>query len=233
MKLGTISKLLLVAALCPSPVALAQCENNITLVPLDSQGAASKSREFVRFKYSLSSSDSLLLWAHEDKGTTLGPYDTGFSVVRNGRELQRTTLKGLPEMRGEDSDFAESFFSLALARTCGKEGPIFFLTMQYEGDITSPALIFVLVPSDRGYRVSTLPMLSGGVVEVSMNDPTRIKTWDNLHEGACEACETAYEITEYHIEGAEPTCTRRYRSKHLYSSDNAMFDGRRRIRFIP
>ncbi len=109
MKLGTISKLLLVAALCPSPVALAQCENNITLVPLDSQGAASKSREFVRFKYSLSSSDSLLLWAHEDKGTTLGPYDTGFSVVRNGRELQRTTLKGLPEMRGEELGLCREF----------------------------------------------------------------------------------------------------------------------------
>jgi len=52
-----------------------------------------------------------------------------------------------------------------------------------------------------------------------------------LHEGNCNACETAYQITEYEIRNGKPVRTRRYRTRHLYDSGN--FDDRRRIRFIP
>jgi hypothetical protein len=75
---------------------------------------------------------------------------------------------------------------------CGSDGPIYLVSMQYIGDITSPALTFTIVPSAQGYTISTLPMLSGGVVEISSADPHHLRTWDNLHEGICEACDTAY-----------------------------------------
>jgi hypothetical protein len=101
------------------------------------------------------------------------------------------------------------------------------------GDETSPALVFTLIPSATGYKVSTLPMISGGVVVVSTNNPLHFKTWNNLHEGSCNACDTAYRITEYEIRDGKPVRIRNYRTRHLYNSGNYIFDDRRRIRFIP
>jgi hypothetical protein len=208
-----------------------QCENQIAVVPLTAIKAASKARDFVRFRYSLSASDTLLIRSHVDRETSLGPFDTGFVILREGKVLRRVTLAALPEMRHEGDDFAQSFTALAVARACGSGGSIFFVTMQYSGDETSPALLFTVVPSGDGYEISTLPMISGGILEVSRVDPSKIRTWDNLHEDNCEACETPYEIAEYEIRDGKPVPTRRYRTRHLYQSAN--FDDRRRIRFIP
>ena len=193
--------------------------------------AASKARNFVRFRYSLSASDSLSIRSHEDTETSIGPYDTGFVIKRDGKTVDRVMLRELPEFRREDPFFSESFVTLAVTRACASAGPIYFLTMQYIGDMTSPALAFTLVPSAKGYDLSTLPMISGGVVDVSMANPLHLKTWENLQEGTCNACETAYRITEYEIRGGKPVRTRQYRTRHLYTSGN--FDDRRRIRFVP
>ncbi len=193
--------------------------------------AASKARDFVRFRYSLSASDSLLIQSHEDTETSIGPYDMGFVIMRNGKTVESEALRNLPEFRREKPEFSESFTTLAVTRACTSAGPIYFVTMQYMGDLTSPALVFTVVPSAQGYEVSTLPMISGGVVDVSMANPLHIRTWDNLREGQCNACETAYQITEYEIRVGKPVQTRQYRTRHLYTSGD--FDDRRRIRFIP
>jgi len=222
---------ILISALWPATAVLSQCNNQITLVPLTAQKVASKARDFVRFRYSLSASDSLLIRSHEDTETSIGPYDTGFVITRDGSVLQRISLRELPEMRREDPDFADSFTTLAVTRACESGGPIFFVTMQYGGDEISPALLFALVPSAHGFEVITLPMISGGVLEVSRADPLHLRTWDNLHEGNCNACETAYQITDYEIRDGRPIRTRRHRTQRLYTSGN--FDDRRRIRFIP
>jgi hypothetical protein len=212
-------------------LALAQCKNQITLVPLHAVKAAGKARDFVRFSYSLSASDSLLIQSHEDTETSIGPYDSGFAIIRDGKTMQSVVLRNLPEFRREEPDYSESFTTLAVTRACSGAGPINFVTMQYMGDLTSPALVFTVVPSAQGYEVSNLPMISGGVVEVSMANPLHIKTWDNLHEGECEACETHYQITEYEIRAGRPVQTRQYKTRRLYTSGH--FDDRRRIRFIP
>jgi hypothetical protein len=221
----------LIFALGIATSALTQCNFQISLVPLPSMKAASKARDFVRFSYSLSASDSLLIRSHEDTETSIGPYDTGFAITRDGKVLQSVVLQKLPEFRREDSFFSEAFRTLAITRACGTGGPIYFVSMQYSGDITSPALLFTLVPSVRGYEVSTLPMISGGVLDVSKADPLHLRTWDNLHEGNCNACETAYQITEFEMRAGKPVRTRQYRTRHVYTSGN--FDDRRRIRFVP
>ncbi|WP_263367190.1 hypothetical protein [Edaphobacter bradus] len=210
--------------------ALAQCANHITMLPIPAMKAASRPRDFVRFKYSLSSSDSLLIRSHEDPGTTIGPYDLGFVIARDGKWMQSVTLRALPEFRHEDSEFSESFRTVAVTHACASEGPIYFVTMQYTGDVTSPALVVVVVPSAQGYEVSTLPMFSGGIVDVFAADPLHVRVWDNLHEGMCEACETAYRITEYEIRDGKPVRTRQHRTRHLYSS--GQFDDSR-VRFVP
>jgi hypothetical protein len=160
----------------------------------------------------------------------IGPFDTGFVVTRDGKTVQSVSLWQLPEFQGDPS-FSEGFTTLAVTRACASGGPIYFVTMQWMGDETSPALISILVRTALGYSISTFPSFSGGVVDVSKADPLHIRVWSSLHEGACNACETAYRITEYEIRNGKPIRTRQYRTRHLYTSGD--FDDIRRIRFIP
>lgn len=210
--------LTLMFSLRSATLALSQCKSQIAPVPLHSVKAANKARDFVRFSYSFSVSDSLLIRSHEDTETSIGPYDIGFVITRDGKAIHSVILRNLPEFRREEPDYSESFTTLAVTRACSDAGPIYFVTMQYMGDLTSPTLIFTLVPSAHGYEVSTLPMISGGVVDISMANPLHLRTWDNLHEDNCEACETPYQVTEYEIQGGKPVQTRQYRTKRRYTS---------------
>jgi hypothetical protein len=144
--------------------------------------------------------------------------------------MQSVTLRNLPEFRREDSFFSEAFTTLYVTRACASGGSIYFVTMNYMGDEISPALVFTLVPSAQGYEVSTLPMISGGVVDVSIADPLHLRVWENLEEGGCNACETAYRITDYEIRDGKPVRIRQHRTRHLYTTGD--FDDTR-IRFIP
>jgi len=226
-----LAALIAIPVLWPSALALGQCDNQITLVPLHATKAAGEARNFIRFRYSLSPSDTLLIRAHQDTETSIGPYDTGFEIKRDKQTIRNIALRDLPELRREEPDYSESFTALAVVRACAGESPVYFITMQYMGDLTSPALTFTLVPTAHGYDVSTLPMISGGIVDVSTSNPRHVRTWDNLHEGQCEACKTAYQITSYEIRGSKPIQIRKYRTKRLYQSGD--FDDRRRIRFVP
>jgi hypothetical protein len=222
--------LTLISACSSAPLALTQCKNLITPVPHHAMKAASEPRDFVRFRYSLSTFDSLLVQSHEGAETSIGPYDFGFVIEREGKTIQNVTLRKLPEFRHQDSFFSQVFTTLYVSRACASGGPIYFVTMKYMGDEISPALVFTLVPSKQGYEVSTLPMIRGGVVDVSMADPHQLRIWENLEEDDCNACETAYRITEYEIRDAKPVRIRQYRTRHLYTTGD--FD-ESRIRFIP
>jgi hypothetical protein len=171
-----------------------------------------------------------MIRSHEDTETSIGPYDLGFVIERDGKTMQSVTLRKLPEFRREDSFFSESFTTLYVTRACASGGPIYFVTMKYMGDEISPALVFTLIPSAQGYEVSTLPMIRGGVVDVSMADPLHLRIWENLEEGGCNACETAYRITEYEIRDGKLVRIRQHRTRHLYTTGD--FDDSR-IRFIP
>lgn len=192
--------------------------------------AAGKPRNFVRFRYALSASDSLQIRSHEDTETSIGPYDLGFAIERDNKTLQSVTLRNLPEFRREDSSVSQSFSTLYISRACASSSPIYFVTMKYMGDEISPALVFVLVPSTQGYEVTTLPMIRGGVVDVSMADPLHLRIWENLEEGGCNACETAYRVTEYEIRNGKLVRIRQRRTRRLYTTGD--FEDTR-IRFVP
>lgn len=222
--------LTLIAACWPASLAYAQCKNQSTPLPLPAMKAASNPRDFVRFRYPLSASYSLLIRSHEDTETSIGPYDLGFVIEQSGKAAQNVTLRKLPEFRGEDSDSSEFFSTLYVTRACASGGSVYFVTMKYMGDEISPALVFALIPSAQGYEVSTLPMFRGGVVDVSVADPLHLRIWENLEEGGCNACETRYRITEYEIRDGKAVRLRQYRTRHLYTTGH--FDDIRN-RFIP
>jgi hypothetical protein len=214
----------------PSPhTAFSQCTNQTTMLPDSPMEAATKPRDFVRFVYTLSSSDSLLIRSHEDTETSIGPYDLGFLIRRNGTTINRVALRNLPQFR-EDENYSESFTTMAITRACADPGPFYFVTMKYMGDELSPALVFVVFPSSHGYLVSPLPMFSGGTVDVSRADPLHLKVWHNLNEGGCNACKTAYQITEYEVRDGKPVRIRQHRTKRHYSTGQFQES---RVRFVP
>ncbi|MGH9598495.1 MAG: hypothetical protein ACRD27_01420 [Terracidiphilus sp.] len=222
--------LTLLTAIGLARIATSQCKNQITMVPRRAMKAAAHPRDFVRFKYSLSRFDKLLIRSHEDTETSIGPYDLGFLIEHSGTTIRSVTLRGLPEFRREDYGFSEAFTTVAVTRACGREEPIYFLTMKYMGDELSPVLVYVIIPSAQGYEVLPLPMFSGGTVDVSTRAPLRLRVWNNLNEGMCNACKTAYQITDYEIRDGKFVQGRRQRTRRLYSSDQ--FD-ESRIRFTP
>ena len=231
MPRNSIARILLILmAFCASVCAVAECSNKITLVPLTVWKSPKQSRDFVRFSYSLTATDSLL--AHDDPERSVGSYDTGFAITRNQGILRKVTLQNLPELRG-DSLFAENSNTLAITRARTSGVPVYFVTLGYEGDMTSPDLFLAVIPNADGYEISALPKVSGGVLDVSRSDPLHLRTWDNLSEGECNACATRYRVTEFQVQDGKPVRIRRFRTRHLYSSDEAMFDDRRRVRFIP
>ena len=171
-----------------------------------------------------------MIRSHEDADTSIGLYDLGFAIERDGKVVQTINLKEMPEMQSKDSFFSESFTTLYVTRACGNGGATYFVTMKYMGDEISPALVFMLIPSADGYLVLTFPMFRGGVVEVSAANPLHLKIWENLEEGNCNACATAYQITEYEIRSGKPVQLRQYRTRHLYTTSD--FGDDSRIRFI-
>jgi hypothetical protein len=87
--------------------------------------AAIKSRDFVRFEYSLSASDSLFIESHEDIETSIGPYDTGFVMKRGGDALKRVSVQSVPQIRREYSDESDKSTPLPLrVRVEAKVKPI-------------------------------------------------------------------------------------------------------------
>ena len=163
----------LLSVLGPAPLlALSQCQKpNHPCVPNSVINAATGIRDLIPFTYALSASDSFRARS-PDTEPGIAPHEIGFEITRNGTALQHTSLSELPELRREEPEYASNFRAIAVTRACTNSGPIYFVTMQYMGDATSPTLYFTLVPAARGYKVSALPMISGGVLEVSTANDT-------------------------------------------------------------
>lgn len=221
---------LLAAAVVPATHALSQCANHTTMLPVAPMKAAAKSRNFARFTYPLSDTDSIQIESHEDTDTSIGPYDLGFLVKRSGSTIRQIRLRQLAEFRKQDSLFSQTFSTLAVTRVCDRDMPMYFITMKYMGDELSPALVFVVSPSGTSYDVLALPMFCGGTIDVSQSAPNRIRIWNNLEEGMCNACKTRYRVTEYELQKDKAVKLRSYRTRQLYTSGD--FNDVR-VRLIP
>jgi hypothetical protein len=63
-------------------------------------------------------------------------------------------------------------------------------------------------------------------------NPNIVQTWDNLHEGSCNACETHYRIRSYLIVGDRAIRMKSFTTRHLYDSSDPRFDDRLRVRIL-
>jgi len=185
---------------------------------------------FIRFEYPLQNGYKLLLYSEPDDFPLSHFGDRGMLLVHNGGVVENVALQSLKVLQAtEDEDDRDNYEALSVARVCSDDKPIFFLAFAYRGDMTSSDLFLSIAPALDGYRITPIPLVSGGVLDLSVGNPLGFRTWSNLFEGSCNACPTHYEIIDYLLEDGTPRKVKRYRTRKLYNSDNPLFDDRLRI----
>jgi hypothetical protein len=211
------------------------CQAHITPIPFSGKhltvpaGAHLPKGAFIRFEYPLQDGYTLLLSSVPDDFPLSHYGDRGIQLIHNNQSAGEYPLRTLSIMRGEDEYIRNNFQALSVVQTCSGDKPIFFIAFGYRGDMTSADLFIAIIPASDGYQLKPLPMVAGGVLELSKSNPLLIRTWSNLFEGECNACPTRYEIIEYRLIDGTPQKIRSYRTRKLYSSDDALFDDRLRI----
>jgi hypothetical protein len=226
---------LLILTTLPASAQTSPCRAHITPIPFQSRhlspppAAHLTKRAFIRFEYPLQDDYKLLLYSEPDDFPALHYGDRGILLMHNDQLAENVVLQSLTVLQKQDEDARDNYEALSVARACSDDDPIFFLAFAYRGDITSSDLFLSIASARDDYRVTPIPLVSGGVLDLSVGNPLAFRTWSNLFEGSCNACPTRYEITEYLLEEGTPRKVKRYRTRKLYSSDNPLFDDRLRI----
>lgn len=234
------SGLLCLLVVVVAPIAPAQCSSKIDRIEDAMQslsapaGAKLRTGELVRYRRQLLDGDYLDLISVHD-GSPFGGYsERGLFVERGGQVIREFRLADVPELKPApkypNDDPSDSFRALAFVQGCTPDGPIEFVSFQWEGDLTSPALLIALALNDSGYEFAPLPTISGGRFDISRSDARIIREWDNLHEGSCEACLTRYEIRTYQVDRERAVLLKKSKSKRRYTSGN--FGEQTRVRFV-
>jgi hypothetical protein len=226
---------LVLSLLVESAVCLrAQCVPQITEVSSkDHQPVPSGIRiphgTFIQASYALNENDRLLLYSQP---SPIGTHIVGIAILSKNKAPRLVSLSSLPALRRSNKDGQpDSFYAEKIVRGCSNGAPIYFVESHWDGDIISPELVMILVPSENGYSVSTMPLISGGVLEISRSDARSLTVWSSLHEGECNACETAYEVSTFRLRGTQPIRLSRHRTRKLYDSGDPKFDSE--IDFVP
>lgn len=212
-----------------------QCQAHITPIPFSGKhltvptGAQLPKGAFIRFEYPLQNGYTLLLYSVPDNFPLSHYGDRGILLMHNNQIAHKIPLQTLSVLQFEHEDMRDNYEALSIAQTCSGDNPHYFIAFSYRGDMTSPAIFIDIEPANNAYRLTPMPHVYGGVLELSKSNPLLIRTWSNLFEGGCSACDTRYEIVEYTLKDGTPQKLKSYRTRKLYSSDDALFDDRLRI----
>jgi hypothetical protein len=213
-----------------SPLPFAQPETTIA-APID---ANLSDGEFIHVSIPIAGGDRLLLYALHNDAPFNGYSERGILITRNGRTINKLPLSSLDELKANpkepDFDPSDSYQSLSLTTICIGNRSFYWLAFHWQGDIISPELLVLISRRNQHYQFSALPLIDGGILEVSRSDPRRFRTWDNLVEGGCNACDTRYEMREYTVTNDKPVLRRHWRTKKLYNT--GQFDDRLGVRLV-
>ncbi len=227
------------AMLLAATACSVQCDARITPVPLSKKplvapaGANLPKGMFVHYRYELGADSAILLYGQSMELPDPGYNDEGILIVLAGKVTRQRSLARLRVLASSDDYEKHNFIALSITRACTEGAPIYFAAFGYMGDMTSADLFLIIIPEENAYRISALPLVSGGTLDLSRSEPLRVRTWNNLGEGSCNACDTHYWVSEFTLREGAPMLVKRFRTRRMYSSDDAMFDDRLRVRLIP
>lgn len=187
------------------------------------RGVTLPEEDFVTWSYELKPGLKLSLYSRQDGQFILAD---GLILTKASAPAQVIPLTTFHEFTdGYGTDRMDiGYFPMALATACDAHRPVFLMTFHWLGDVTSPQVSLLLLPGGDGVQIISMTPLSGGTVELSRSGPLHLRTWDNLHEGSCNACETHYEIRDYVLRSGRLIETRHRRSFKRITSSDPLFD---------
>jgi len=199
------------------------------------RGADLADGEFVHVSIPMAGGNQLLIYALHNDAPFNGYSERGILISHDGLTISKLPLSSIPELKPDpkhpDDDPSDSYQALSLTTVCLGGKTFYWLAFHWQGDIISPELLVLLSPQGQGYSLSPLPLIDGGTLEISRSDPSQFRTWNNLFEGICNACETHYEVAEYALISGKPSLRRKWKSKKLYST--GQFNSGLGVRLIP
>lgn len=227
---------LLAALLATGSATLsAQCATRIEPIPygeikpVKTQAPPGKN-QFVLFSTPLKNGDALEILSLRDDSPFGGHMERGVRIVHGNTVLASQAISDLPEFRNqsksEDDDISGSYRALAVVIGCTGSSLFAGVTFHWSGDMISPEFLITISRVNSRYVISALPTISAGMFELSRSNIKSIRTWDNLHEGSCNACKTHYEIRDYVLIAGHPKLQSKRTSKQLYTSGSWKFPER-------
>jgi hypothetical protein len=210
---------------------------NSSMPTTDADRKELASNEFIHNRQRMPNGDFFNLIGLRNGAPFGGDSERGLLIIRNGQTVKKLLLSDLPSLKRDskypEDDPSDSYRALAFVEGCSPAGPIEFVSFQWEGDITSPALLLTISSNGTGYGFAELPTISGGVFDISRSDARKIDAWDNLHEGSCEACLTHYSISTYRLSQGKVVLEKTRKTRKQYTSGSKAFNNSLRVRLIP
>ncbi|MGC2163233.1 MAG: hypothetical protein WA634_15075 [Silvibacterium sp.] len=168
-----------------------------------------------RFSVNLFGNDWLVVYARPGVHTSQDPQDGGFLLVRDHRVLVSQSLMQVPAWKKFARDIGPEnlpAFNVFAAQVCHGHGRIVVLGFAACCSTASAVLYMIAEPNGDNYRLTTLPMVGGGKLEIAASDPVRLSLWDELGDGACDGCLQHFNISEYKMEDGAPVLIRKQRA---------------------
>jgi hypothetical protein len=135
--------------------------------------------------------------------------------------ILRRSLMSVPSWR----NFARSVHDddppatgVSVGQVCEEAAHTVAIAFQACCTTTSPVLCFIGVSDGGAYRVTALPIIGGGKLEVYRSSPVKLQLWDETSDEMCDGCPQRYEVSEYRVVGGKPVFVRRFTPSRRYAA---------------
>lgn len=180
------------------------------------------------FAAQLSPTDWLITYQFEHAASDKGAFYKGFVIVRNGDVLRDESLMSVGAWKTTAKKLGYANmpgFTVHAAEVC--EGKTEVVTVGFSVCCTtsSAILYFVAAPEPDFYRITALPIVSGGKLEMSQSLPVTLHLWNETNDGTCDGCAQHYKVSEYVMAQDKPKLVQQTASSQRF--EPGQFDANR------
>ncbi|HTV04594.1 MAG TPA: hypothetical protein VME86_04435 [Acidobacteriaceae bacterium] len=160
------------------------------------------------FAAQLNSSDWLITYQLQHEPGDKGAFYTGFVVVRSGEVVRNVSLMsvGAWKRMGKKLGYTNmAALNVYAAQVCQDKQLLAAVGFQVCCTASSGILYFIVTPEPDFYRITPLPMVGGGKLEISSTFPVQLRLWGEEGDGTCDACLQHFNVSEYSVVAGKPT----------------------------
>jgi hypothetical protein len=163
------------------------------------------------FAAQLNSTDWLITYQFEHDAGDKGAFYKGFVIVRNGTVLRQQSLMSVSAWKRLAKKLGYSNmpgFTIYVAQVCDGRRQLDAVGFGVCCTASDGILFFVAAPERDFYRITVLPIVGGGKLEISQTFPASLRLWSEAGDGKCDGCLQHYTVSEYSVIEGKPTFVR-------------------------